>query len=129
MDLRIREEENYERKTQFLALCMVITLLPMTALAAPTDYNYDPVNKVLTITSNDGAKSDSGWRTDHINDVCSIIVGDGVTKIDTNAIYKIPELTRVHIGKDVSELFTENNILIDLNRYYALVQTTSPYTV
>lgn len=118
--------------SMFLALCMVMTLLPMTALAAPaeygiladddnivtgTGYSYDTVTRELTITSNDGAKGSSEWRKkpDDIGDsieiikyVKSITVGNGVTQIGRNVFNDIPELTSVHLGAGVTSVAPVN---------------------
>ncbi|NLO98774.1 MAG: hypothetical protein GX386_00570 [Clostridiaceae bacterium] len=116
--------------SMFLVLCMVMTMLSIPVAFASeegvivegTGYTYDRgEKKELTITSNAGATYSSGWRDDTVytigsenvtinilEEVKSIIIGDGVTQIGENVIYSIPNLTSVYLGKNVAQVAPVN---------------------
>ena len=95
-----------------LALCIVLALLPMTALAAETSGSC---GENVTWSYSDGTLTIEGtgemddyymghglrpWE-DYSGEIHTVVIGDGVTRMGTVAFYNFTNLTSVTIGSNV----------------------------
>ena len=117
----------------FLALIMIISIIPMSSItvsAAETSgtcgdnltWNFNETTGTLTISGtgamDDFSAGNSPWAT-YEDDIVTVVVDDGVTRIGSNSFYSCSSLTNVILSDTITSIgdssFCECTSLISIN--------------